>query len=67
MSAHVLYPGEYFIFKRDQGRVGWELLYRDDSLSTMDLRYRYQAEKLQPGEALRYERPDGTVMAEVEK
>jgi hypothetical protein len=67
MSAHCIYPGEYFILKRDAGRVGWELLYRDDSVSTMDLRYNYQAERLKPGEGLRYERPDGTVMAEVEK
>jgi len=67
VSAHAIYPGEYFILKREKGRDNWQLLFRDDSLSTMDLRYRYQAEKLQPGEALRYERPDGTVMAEVEK
>lgn len=67
MSAHCLYPGEYFILKREKGRVEWDILFRDDSVSTMDLRYNYQAERLKPGEALRYERPDGSVMAEVEK
>ena len=64
MSAHALYPGEYFIFKRDRGRVVWELPYRDDSVSTMDARYRYQVEHLRGGEAVRFEDPSGKVIAE---
>jgi hypothetical protein len=64
MSAHCLYPGEYFILKREKGRVEWDLLFRDDSKSTMNARYHYQVENLRAGEAVRYEAPDGKVIAE---
>lgn len=66
MSTHAIYPGEFFIWKRDKGRVEWDLLFRDDSKSTMDCRYRYQEERLKPGEAVRYESPDGSVLAAAE-
>lgn len=66
MSLHLIYPGEFFILKRDKGRVEWDLLFRDDSKPTMDLRYRYQVDRLKPGEAVRYERPDGEVIEAAE-
>ena len=64
MSAHCLYPGEYFILKREKGRESWDILFRDDSKSTMTMRYHYQVEKLRPGESVRYEDPTGKVIAE---
>ena len=64
MSAHCLYPGEYFILKREKGRVEWDLLFRDDSHSTMTARYHYQVERLRAGEAVRFEDPTGKVIAE---
>jgi uncharacterized lipoprotein len=64
VSAHCIYPGEYFILKRDAGRVEWDLLFRDDSKSTMSARYHYQVERLRAGEAVRFEDPTGKVIAE---
>lgn len=64
MSAHALYPGEYFILKREKGRDSWDILFRDDSRSTMTARYHYQVEHLKVGEAVRFEDPAGKVIAE---
>jgi hypothetical protein len=66
LHLRALFPGEFFIYKRDRPTSSWELVYRDDSRSTMDMRFNYQKETLKPGQAVRYETPTGELIEETE-
>lgn len=63
-NLRALFPGEFFIYKRDRPTSSWVLTYRDDSRSTMEMRFNYQKETLKPGQGAQFRDPQGQLLEE---
>lgn len=63
-NLRALFPGEFFIFKRDRPTSPWELVYRDDSRSTMEMRFNHQKETMKPGQGAQFHDPQGQLLEE---
>ena len=63
-TDQALYPGEFFLERRDSDTSNWEVLSRDDDQAVMRLRFSYAVEKLKPGQAVKLLGPDMRVLAQ---